>query len=89
MDVGKVVIFGAVGEFWCVVNEGVKAARTNPERNLSEVAINVKILFSWVQVGGVKNVEVPKFVGVVNSSCGGKSSYVFEQDARYGPYGTK
>jgi hypothetical protein len=56
---------------------------------LNGVGINVKILFSWLQVGGVESIEVPEFVGVVNSSCGGKSSYVFEQDARYGPYGTK
>ncbi len=80
MDVGKGAIFGAVGEFWCVVKEGVKAVRTKPERNLSGVAINVKILFSWVQVAGVESVEVPEFVGVVDSSCRGKSSYIFEQD---------
>ncbi len=40
------------------------------------------ILFSQVQVGGVESVEVPEFVGVVDSSCGGKSSYVFEQDGQ-------
>jgi hypothetical protein len=40
---------------------------------LSGVGINVKILFSWLQVGGVESVEVvPEFVSVVDF-CGGSS----------------
>jgi hypothetical protein len=39
---------------------------------LSVVGINVKILFSWLQVGGVESVEVPEFVSVVDF-CGGSS----------------
>jgi len=42
--------------------------------NLSGVGIiNVKILFSWLQVGGVESIEVPEFVG-------GKKTAI------YGPY---
>ncbi len=48
-------------------------ARNNSERNLNGVGINVKILFSWLQVGGVESIEVPEFV-------------VGKKAAMYGPY---
>jgi hypothetical protein len=48
-------------------------ARNNSERNLNGVGINVKILFSWLQVGGVESIEVSEFV-------------VGKKAAMYGPY---
>jgi hypothetical protein len=32
----------------------------------------IKILFSWLQVGGVESIEVPEFAGIVEF-CGGSS----------------
>jgi hypothetical protein len=70
---------GVVGLESVGVKEGVDTARSNFERNLSGVGINVKIFCSVLYGGGVGAVEVPEFVGIVGS-CGG--SCVFEENGK-------